>query len=407
MRGSSSARVKHLILPATAVTVICVLAFTSDPRPTPKATAPAIQPAAPVSSPQRTAAPTSQPVQPAAPSPKPPPPIDQAALSDQATFDAWLAEFRIRAIAAGIRPETLDRELADLTFDPRVVALDGAQPDRSAVSTVTFAGYRAKQISDYRIARGRRLSAAHSATLAGLEDRYGVPRAILLSIWGIETSYGAAAGDFDLVRSLASLAFEGRRQELFTTELIAALRMLDAGTIARDDLIGSWAGATGQTQFMPSSYLAHAADGDGDGRRDIWTSEADALASIAAYFAAKGWRPGEPWATPVFVPPTLDRERIRNLTPTAECPGLNWRHSRWLGVDDWRALGLIPLGAGLPAGTTLATLIEPDGPDGAAFLTYANYRAIMRYNCSNFYALTVGQLAQSIGERPAAAALAE
>jgi lytic murein transglycosylase len=323
----------------------------------------------------------------------------------QAAFQAWLGgPFRAQAIAAGVQPATLDRELRGLTFNPRVVSLDQAQPDRSATSQLTFARYLARHINDNRIAGGRRRHSDLSATLAGIEARYGVPAEVLVGFWGIETSYGAVTGNFDLVRSLATLAFEGRRRELFSRELIAALKLLERGVINRGALVGSWAGATGQPQFLPSSYLAHGVDGDGDGRADIWNSSSDALASVANFVTARGWRKGEPWAQRVFVPPALDRERVRNLTPVGECGGMNWRHSRWLSIADWKALGIQSLGSPLPSDATLATLIEPDGPGTGGYLTYGNYRAILRYNCTNFYALTVTLLADAIRAGSAGAA---
>jgi membrane-bound lytic murein transglycosylase B len=315
----------------------------------------------------------------------------------QAAFQAWLnGEFRRQALAAGVRAETLDRELAGLTFNPRVVQLDNAQPDRSATSQLTFAGYMARHINGNRIGRGQRLRSDLAATLSGIEAKHGVPAEILLGFWGIETSYGAVTGNFDLVRSLATLAFEGRRRELFTGELIAALKLLDRGVIARGALVGSWAGATGQPQFLPSSYLAYAIDGSGDGLADIWNNPADTLASVANFVVGKGWKPGQPWAQRVYVPAELDRERVRNLTPVGECSGMNWRHSRWLTVGEFRKLGIQALGGSLPPDETLATLIEPDGPGTGGYLTYGNYRAIMRYNCTNFYALTVTHLADAI-----------
>ncbi len=336
---------------------------------------------------------------PAPPRPTPAPSAPAvAALPSDASFAAWLDHFRAQALAVGIQPETLDRELAGLVPDPRVVTLDDAQPDRAAVSPMRYAEYRTVQLSEHRVRRGQRLRSDLSATLSSVEAQFGVPAEILLAIWGKETSYGEAPGRLDVIRSLATLAHDGRRRDFFTAELIAALQLIESGAAVRGTLVGSWAGATGQTQFMPSSYLAHAADGDGDGRADIWTSRADALASIAAYFVGHGWRTGEPWALAVEVPAALDRERVRNLTPVAECAGLNWKHSRWLSVAEWRALGVRADEGLLPDDHLLATLIEPDGPEGAAYLTFANYRPIMRYNCTNYYALAVGELADTIGE---------
>jgi len=321
---------------------------------------------------------------------------DEPVAERQMAFEAWIAAFKPQAVAAGVSAETVERELSGLAYNPRVVALDNAQPDRSAVSQATFAGYLRTRLNDARTNQGIRLRADLAATLSSIEAQRGVPGELLLAFWGMETAYGQRTGNFDLVRALATLAFDGRRRALFTAELIAALKLLDRGVIARNAFVGSWAGATGQPQFLPSSYLAHAADGNGDGRADIWNDRTDALASIASFVAAKYWTKGQPWAQRVYVPPGLDRERVRNLTPVGSCPGMNWRHSRWLSVKDWRALGVVPLGAPLPADATLATLIEPDGPGTGGYLTYGNYRAILRYNCTNYYALSVALLADAI-----------
>lgn len=383
--GVTRARLHRLLLLAGFATLAGVVAGASEQHHRQTATPAVVAPPQAAAPKPVVIAAVAKPVAPAAP----------------VEFDEWLAGFRAEALTYGIKPETLDRELAGLVPDPRVIALDGAQPDRSAVSTVTFAAYRDKQLTGSRVDRGRRLASDLSATLSSIEAQFGVPSEILLAIWGKETSYGAVPGGLDVVRSLATLAHEGRRREFFTQELIAAIKLIETGAIDREALVGSWAGATGQTQFMPTSYLTHAADGNGDGRADIWGNRADTLASIAAYFVAKGWQTGEPWAVEVVLPVGFDRERVRNLTPAGECAGLGWRHSRWLDVGSWRALGVAATGAALPPDNRLATLIEPDGPGGRAYLTFSNYRPIMRYNCSNFYALTVSELAHAIGAAPA------
>jgi lytic murein transglycosylase len=223
-----------------------------------------------------------------------------------------------------------------------------------------------------------------------------VPAAVLGSIWGLETAYGSYVGDFDLFRSLATLAFDGRRRPLFEQELIAALTLVDRGVISRDRLVGSWAGATGQPQFMPSVALRLARDGDGDGRADIWASTPDALASIGAYLANAGWKPGLPWGMRVVVPYTLDRSRIRDTVVAPKCTKVLAAHSRWIPVSEWRAMGVISLNGTWPADNVLATLVEPDGPAAAGYLTFNNYRAILDYNCSNYYALSVGTLADAL-----------
>jgi membrane-bound lytic murein transglycosylase B len=173
------------------------------------------------------------------------------------------------------------------------------------------------------------------------------------------------------------------------------VQLVARGGVDRDRLTGSWAGAMGQPQFLPSTYLAWGRDGDGDGRADIWESRSDIALSIATFLAGNGWQRGQGWGFEVMVPPGLDRDRVRNLVAPATCVRVLAKHSRWLTVAEWRALGLIPA-APWPADATLATLVEPDGPGGRAFLTLGNYRALLGYNCSNFYALSVGLLSDAL-----------
>lgn len=315
-----------------------------------------------------------------------------------ADFAAWLATFRVRAAGEGISETMLAAALGGLTFNPRIIELDRSQPDDSRPASVPkFANYLERRLTPDRIAPGRHLLGELDPTLRAVEARYGVPRTVVLGIWGMETGYGAVTGNFDLVRSLASLAFDGRREALFSRELVGALKMIDQGAIPRERLLGSWAGATGNPQFLPTSYLEHAVDFDGDGKADIWESRADTAASISNYLKAKGWRPGGDWAMKVNVPANLDRERVRNLVQPRECKRVLGKHSRWIPVGEWRAIGLSPLdGRAWPGDDVLATLVEPDGPGEGGFLTYGNYRALLGYNCSNFYALSVGLLADAI-----------
>jgi lytic murein transglycosylase len=321
--------------------------------------------------------------------------ITGAAAQDD-PFQTYLAEVGARAVAQGVSPATVSRELAGLTVNDRVIALDRAQPGNPQSNSFSpFAPYRAEHVDTARITRGRAVYQAQRPRLAAIERETGVPEGIMVAIWGHETNYGAYSGNFDLVRSLASLAYEGRRRPLFEGELIAALRMLDRG-ITRSELKGSWAGATGNPQFLPSIYLRLARDGDGDGRADIWTSQADTLASIANYFTNAGWRPGQPWGFAVGVPAGFDRSAIRNRLVSPRCPRVFQRHSGWRSVAEWRALGLVPQGRAWPADDVQATLIEPDGEGATAYLITGNYRVILDYNCSNFYALSVGLLADAV-----------
>ncbi|WP_445192906.1 lytic murein transglycosylase [Sphingomonas sp. Tas61C01] len=322
-----------------------------------------------------------------------------AAAQDDAAFQTYLATLRQQAVAQGVTARTADAVFPTLTLNQRVIDLDRGQPGGGAntgqaVSSPPFAPYKAQHVDAARIARGRQAYQAQRSRLQSIERETGVPEAIMVAIWGHETNYGAYTGNFDLLRSLASLAYEGRRRELFAGEFIAGLKMLDRG-VTRDQLKGSWAGATGNPQFLPSIYLRLARDGDGDGRADIWNSEADTLASIANYFTDAGWRPGQPWGVAVTVPAGLDRDGITNKLVSPRCPRVFARHSRWRTIAEWRALGISPQGR-WPADDVQATLIEPDGPGATAYLLTGNYRVILDYNCSNFYALSVGLLADAV-----------
>jgi lytic murein transglycosylase len=320
-------------------------------------------------------------------------------MTDGSDFQSYLAGFRGRALAAGVTPRTLDQVLPTLTYSERVVQLDQSQPGGNATSAPSaspaFAPYRAKHVGADLIARGRAAYAAQRANLSRIETETGVPESVMVAIWGQETNYGGYTGNFDLANSLATLAYEGRRRALFESELIATLKLIDRG-IPRYQLKGSWAGATGYPQFMPSAYLRLARDGDGDGKADIWTSPADALASIGNYLRNAGWKPGEPWAVPAYVPPGLNRDAVTTRLTGPRCPRVHARHSRWLTMREWRALGVVQQGGPSVSDDEMATLLEPDGPGATAYLTFGNYRAILDYNCSNFYALSVGLLSDAV-----------
>lgn len=325
-------------------------------------------------------------------------PTVTADAQDDPGFQSFLQTLRTQAIAQGVRPSTVDSVLPGLTLNPRVVELDRAQPGADPnAAPPPFAPYLAAHVDAARINRGRIAYQNNRARLARIEAETGVPEAIMVSIWGNETSYGAVMGNFDLPRSLATLAYDGRRRELFTDEFIATLKMIERG-VPRERLTGSWAGAFGGPQFLPSVYLRLARDGDGDGKADIWTSEADTLASIANYFRNAGWRAGQPWGFAVSVPVGLDRTALIDRTSAPRCPRVFDRHTRWKTMAEWRALGVAPLDRAWPADRMLATLIEPDGVGKTAYLATSNYRVILDYNCSNYYALAVGLLADAVSK---------
>lgn len=319
-----------------------------------------------------------------------------AAAQTDAGFRNYMQELRAQAIAEGVRPETLDRIIPTLSYNPRVIRLDRNQPGGSFDAPIPpFAPYQARHVNRTRINGGVATYRRVRSQLRDIEARTGVPGKIAIAIYGHETGYGRITGDFDLPRSLATLAYEGRRRELFAGEFIAAMKMIDRG-VPRDRLIGSWAGAFGYPQFLPSVYLRLAIDGDGDGRAEIWRSEADALASIGNYLENAGWRRGQPWGVAVNVPSSLNRAAVANQTDATRCPRVMERHSRWLSMAEWRELGIRPRNGVWPDDRIMATLLEPDGAGNTAYLLTNNYRVILDYNCSNFYALSVGLLADEI-----------
>ena len=320
----------------------------------------------------------------------------QSGVYSEAGFRAYLPQLRAEAQRAGISQRTIDQAFFNLQFSPRTIELDQAQPGGTAGNPAIppFEPYRREHVTPALIGRGKQVYSANASRLVDIGRRYGVQPTVILAIFGHETSYGAVTGNFDLLNSLASLAYEGRRRQLFTDEFIATLRLMDRG-YSRSQLKGSWAGATGYPQFLPSVYLRVAADGDGDGRANIWSNQADALASIGNYLSNAGWKPNVPWGVPVSVPAGFDRNAVQGRLTSPRCERVHGRHSGWKTFGEWRRLGIVPRGASLPE-NELASLLEPDGPGNTAYLLTTNYRTILDYNCSNFYALSVGLLADAI-----------
>ena len=303
-----------------------------------------------------------------------------SAPSADSPFKTWAAGFIGQAILAGLPADVVTREMAGLTPDPRIVGLDGRQPEFAK----PISDYIRGVISDQRIDTARR-KADQIAALPRIERAYGVPAAVLVSIWAVETAFGAIQGDFDVIRSLATLAADGRRRDWAETQLTAALRIIADGQATRAQLRGSWAGAMGQTQFEPDTYLTTAVDFDGGGRPDIWGSSTDALASAANLLAKAGWVRGQSWDREVILPPDFDY----SLT---EGPRQ--------GPPAWTVLGVRPAdGDGWSHGDSAgqAQLLLPCGATGPAFLVFDNHFVIRQYNNSTAYALGVGLLADRIG----------
>lgn len=317
------------------------------------------------------------------------------AQAQQETFSQYLQTVAAHARAQGVRQQTIDRVLSGLTPDQRVISLDQDNLGGTPTSTgfPSMANYIDRHNTQARITGGVRTLGRVGRLASEIERTYGVPASIVVSIWGHETAYGAVKGSFDLPRSLATLAWEGRRRDLFEAELIDLLKIADSG-VPRETLVGSWAGAFGNPQFLPSVYLRLAVDGDNDGIRDIWNSDADTMHSIANYFHDAGWRTGQPWGVRAYVPNSVDREAIANDVESPVCPRVHGRHSRWMTVAEWREMGVLPRSP--IAEDTMVSLFEPDGPAAPGYLLTQNYRVILEYNCSNYYAMSVGLLADEI-----------
>ena len=306
----------------------------------------------------------------------------EQAAALQLAFARWIADFRAGAKAAGITEATLVAAFDGVQYLPRVVELDRAQPE----FTRTVWDYLDSAVSPTRVARGQDKLQQVRAAAEAAAARYGVPAGVLVAIWGIESNYGEQTGNLPTIDALATLAFDGRRESWARGQLLAALKILQGGDSTRAGLVGSWAGAMGQTQLLPSNFLAYAVDADGDGRRDIWTNVADAMASTANFLARAGWRAGEAWGIEVRLPPGFDVSRV---DPQVRQASASWAADGVKAID----------GAALPDFAEGA-IVLPAGARGPAFLVGPNFRAILRYNNAIAYALAVGLLAQRITGGP-------
>lgn len=306
-----------------------------------------------------------------------------SAVAADKSFADWLADFRQEAQGRGVSPATLDAAFAGVTPIPRVIELDRRQPE----FTLTFEQYLSRVVPDRRVQQGRELMRKHGALLDRIAAQYGVQKRYIVALWGIETDFGRITGGFSVVASLATLAHDGRRAAFFRSQLHDALKILEEGHISAADMQGSWAGAMGQSQFMPSSFHAFAVDQDGDGHKDIWGTLPDVFGSIANYLARSGWRDDMTWGRRVTVPADFDR----NLA------GTDVRKT----MREWEALGVtLPSGQPLPGRNLSASVILPEkGQNSPAYLGYENYRSILKWNRSTYFAVAVGTLADALWER--------
>jgi len=301
-----------------------------------------------------------------------------APAQKQKNFDAWLADLRTEALAKGISQKTLDSALSRVKPLPRVIELERSQPEFK----LTVIEYLERVVPDTRVAKGREALEENRALLTKVYERYGVQPSILVALWGIETDFGRSVGGYPVIDAVATLAYEGRRTAFFRQELLQALRIVDQGHISPDKMMGSWAGAMGQLQFMPSSFQAFGVDYDGNGRVDLWNSLPDVFASAANYLSKAGWVKDETWGWEVSLPKGFD----------SSSAGLDVRKS----LADWNALGVQSSEKSGSDASLMWSVIEPEGKKGCAYLTNNNYRALLQWNRSHHFAVAAGTLSDRI-----------
>jgi lytic murein transglycosylase len=306
-----------------------------------------------------------------------------AAEPTRPNFVAWRDAFKTEALAAGVSAATFDRAFDGVLPNFDILAKDDVQPEY----TKPIWAYLDTAVSPEHVATGRQRLADNKAALRKATKPYGVPPQIVIAIWGLESAYGVNTGGYNVIEALATMAYGSRRPDVFRQNLIDALLILEHGDITPEDMQGSWAGAMGQTQFMPAAFRQYAVDGDGDGKRDIWRSLPDVFASTASFLAAHGWKPGEPWGAEVRLPAKFDWEQAEmDVTKT---------------VTEWRKLGVKRAdGKAMPKLNAPASIIAPAGHRGPAFIVFENFRTILDYNNSLSYALAVAHLADVVTGKP-------
>lgn len=316
-----------------------------------------------------------------------PPPAGKTTLAQQgrdpAEFPAYVEQLKAKARQQGIDEATLAAAFANVHFVDRVIKSDRNQPEQK----ITLDDYLARVISAKKVEMGRSRYQQYQRELAEVSRQYGVPAPYIVALWGMESNFGQLQGREDIISALSTLAFEGRRETFFTNELIAALKMIQQGHISAAEMKGSWAGAMGQNQFMPSSYLNYGADGDGDNKIDIWQNQRDVFASTANYLAKEGWDPNEGWGREVILPVDFD----------PQLAGLKTQQAKTVG--EWEKLGVrLSSSDALPDTRQRSWIILPDDVGGRAFMVYDNFRTIMRWNRSTYFAISIGKMADAVAQ---------
>ncbi|MCF8473552.1 MAG: lytic murein transglycosylase [Emcibacter sp.] len=313
-------------------------------------------------------------------------------------FSEWVMDLKKEVMEQGVSEATFDMAFKAIEPNPKIIELDRYQPE----FTQSYLDYITKRVSEIRINQGKIKLMENADSLKAVADKIDVQERFIVAIWGMETNYGSYTGGYNIIQSLATLAYDMRRPTYFRTQLIEALNILEQGHVQPADFTGSWAGAMGQGQFMPSSFLVYAYDFDGDGKKDIWNNKIDVFASIANYLKQHGWKSDRTWGRQVKVPDDADAlwEKVKQTEDVKNCSRALKYHSKQLTMQEWQDLGVRTIyGRDLPLVTDQnfkASMVMPMGKDGPAYLTYDNFRAILSYNCSNSYALGVSLLSDEL-----------
>tara|TARA_R110002167_G_scaffold178598_6_gene378349 strand:- start:1095 stop:2075 length:981 start_codon:yes stop_codon:yes gene_type:complete len=301
--------------------------------------------------------------------------------SAQVSFDDYIQQLKKEAVQRGFKSEFIELQFSDVQFHQKAVVADKNQPE----SKITLDKYLATRVPDWKVKQALELMEQHKVVLAQVERQYGVQARFVVALWANESNFGRYMGKYPVISSLATMAYEGRREDFFKKQLFAALTIVEQGHVSHDDFLGSWAGAMGQSQFMPTTFLAYAVDFDADGKKDIWANTADVFASIANFLKSEGWNDTLTWGRQVSLPKEFDMSLI----------GLGKQDRKTL--LNWQALGVRRYdGEALPALDLMASLIAPDGPDGRVYLVYENFNTLMKWNRSSYFGTAIGYLSDRI-----------
>nr|WP_206769219.1 lytic murein transglycosylase [Pseudoalteromonas sp. bablab_jr004] len=312
----------------------------------------------------------------------------------QADFDVYVAALKKEALEKGYDEALVDQALATAKFKKKVISADKNQPEVKE----TLETYLPKRVPQWKIDRARKLYKENQEVLEKVAKEYGVQARFIVALWGLESNFGKIQGGHSVIASLVTLAFDGRRETMYKNQLWAALDILKEGHITLDKFKGSWAGAMGQTQFMPTSFNAYAVDYNGDGRKDIWTTEEDAFASIANYLKQAGWNDDLTWGRQVKLPEGFDNSNILKRGTKTRSQWLEYWKDSERSLADWQALGVRKMdGSDLPNVDITAAMVMPDDVNGRMYLAYDNYKALMHWNRSYYFATSVGYLSDRIG----------